>query len=456
MANLPNEIKLTLHAQQRLAERKDADMKYNTKNLMKSSVKWYNKDDLIYDCALYRHSCYTTRKSNQIGYITDGDIEVIYNKGTKTAITVLEVKDKFKPITQFINPSLLKKMEIKKENKKKMKEETVLEGCPDCGRTDVELTSSGMYKGLCHNCKTRKQNMKSRGKEYIPYKDLPIEEKTKIDNMRKMQEERKERKEALENIVVPGAPTTIPIVENYYQVKAEQNPAIAQVKEIPIIKTPSKDTFDPLSDQNSFVATLRSCGCEIPEENLREVLDVLINTDKLKSIFMTIAKSNSQQAILDLEQALGIVEKKLQHDWEYNGFQEADDIKFKGFLTWRRVLKGAIFFWKKLYETNTIIEMQRAWNSYTQDPNDKIPMAGDTIKEDRMDSRMKRYQITTESVSTIFNTRRPFTRVFYATNKDEAYKTFVKWMEDRQLHENKSKTTITELKNEGEDGRNGN
>ena len=146
----------------------------------------------------------------------------------------------------------------------------------------------------------------------------------------------------------------------------------------------------------------------------------------------------------------------MQHDWEFNGFQEADDIKFKGFLTWRRVLKGAIFFWKKLYETNTIIEMQRAWNSYTQDPNDKIPMAGDTAKEDRMDSMMKRYQITTESISTIFNTRRPFTRVFYATNKDEAYKTFVKWMEDRQLHENKSKTTIIELKNEGEDGRNGN
>ena len=65
---------------------------------MRSSVRWYTKDDLIHDCALYRHCCYTTRKSNQIGYMTDGNIEVIYNKETKTAITVLVVKDKFKPI----------------------------------------------------------------------------------------------------------------------------------------------------------------------------------------------------------------------------------------------------------------------------------------------------------------------------------------------------------------------
>ena len=102
--SLPKKLKMTYHSQQRLAERKDANIKYNTKNLMKSSVKWYNKDDLIYNCALYKHSCYTTRKSNQIGYMTDGDIEVIYNKNTKTVITVLEVKEKFKPITQYIKP----------------------------------------------------------------------------------------------------------------------------------------------------------------------------------------------------------------------------------------------------------------------------------------------------------------------------------------------------------------
>ena len=93
--------------------------------------------------------------------------------------------------------------------------------------------------------------------------------------------------------------------------------------------------------------------------------------------------------------------------------------------------------------------MQRAWNAYTQDPNEKILLAGDKIN-----SSMKRFQITTESISTIFNTRRPFTRVFYATSQDEAYKAFVKWMNDRQLHEDKTKTTIVELTSEGEDGRN--
>jgi hypothetical protein len=108
MSNLPKEIKLTYHALQRLSERKDENIKYNTKNLMRSSVKWYNKDDLIYNSALYKRCCYTTRKSNQMAYITDGNIEVIYNKNTKVAITVLEVKDKFKPITQFIKPEVLK------------------------------------------------------------------------------------------------------------------------------------------------------------------------------------------------------------------------------------------------------------------------------------------------------------------------------------------------------------
>lgn len=108
MANLLKRIKMTYHAQKRLEERKDADTKYNIKNLMRSSVKWYNKDDLIYDSALYRHCCYVCRKSSQMGYITDGEVEIIYNKNTKTAITVLEVKDKFKPITKFLKPEVLK------------------------------------------------------------------------------------------------------------------------------------------------------------------------------------------------------------------------------------------------------------------------------------------------------------------------------------------------------------
>ena len=97
---IPTTMKFTNHAQQRLAERRGK--KYNINNLLSDSAKWYNKNDLIHDCALYRHSCYTTRKSAQMEYITDGDIEIIYNKDTNTAITILEVKDKFKPVSQFI------------------------------------------------------------------------------------------------------------------------------------------------------------------------------------------------------------------------------------------------------------------------------------------------------------------------------------------------------------------
>ena len=436
MAILPMELRLTDHAKQRLLERKDPEQIYNVKNLMRSSVKWYGKDDLIQRTALYRHCCYVCRKTKQMAYLTDGDIEVIYNKETKIVITILEVKDKFKPITQYIKPSLLEKIKIKKENRKMKKE--IIGECPDCGEKNIEITNSGMYKGLCKNCKMRKQNAKARGKEYIPYLKLSNEAKQKISNMKKAQNKLREE------IEIPEVPKTMPVVENYYQVKAENNPAIAHIIEKPI---PQK-IINPLSDSNGFITILRECGCEIPEESLKEVLDVLINTDKLKNIFMTIAKNNSQQAILDLEQALNVVERKLQHDWEFNGFQEEDDLKFKGFLTWRRVLKGAIFFWKKLYQTNTIIEMQRAWNAYTQDPNEKILLAGD-----RIDSMMKRFQITTDSISTIFNTRRPFTRVFYASDKDVAYNMFKQWLADRNLHEDKSKTTIVELKSEGEDGR---
>lgn len=320
--------------------------------------------------------------------------------------------------------------------------------CKDCGRENVELMSKGMYEGLCQKCKMRKQNAKSRGKEYIPYRELSQEEKEKIDNMQGAQfklNHKEEAEETKREIQLPE----MKVIENYYQVKAEQNPAIAVEKPVVVehtapVQQDVQTAVDPLSDQHSFIATLRGCGCEIPQDTLKNVLDVLVSTDKLKDTFMTIAKSESQQAILDLEQALNVVERKLQHDWEYNGFQEADDIKFKGFLTWRRVLKGAIFFWKKLYQTNALIEMQRAWNAYTTDPNDKILLAGD-----RINSTQKRYQITTDSISTIFNSRRPFTRVFYATSEQEAYKQFVQWMADRQLHEDKSKTTIVELKSDG-------
>ena len=443
MAKLPKEIKLTRHAQQRLTERNTLENMYNTKNLMRSSCKWYGKDDLIPESALYLHCLYVCRKSKQMGYITDGNIEVVYNKGTGVAITVMEVKEKFLPITQYIKPEYLKQIELKKEKKKMRK--TNIGICPDCGK-ETELT----IHGICNKCKTRKANMKYRGKEYVPYVNLSEEEKKKIDIRQitnsKEYRQNHNKKEIVEEIPMPE----IPVIENYYEVKATQNPAIAHVVEKSIEKSVEEkpNKFDPLSDQRSFIAILRECGCTISEESLRETLDVLVSTDKLKEILMTVAKDENQDTMLDLEHMLNVVEKKLQHNWEYNGFQEADDIKFKGFLTWRRVLKGAIFFWKKLYQTNTIVEMKKAWDAYTADPNEKQLMAGD-----RINSIQKRFQITTESISTILNTRKPFTRIFYATSKEEAYEKFVKWMSERQLHENKSKTIIVELTQEGEDGR---
>ena len=447
MAKLPKDIKLTRHAQQRLAERNTLNNIYNTKNLMRSSCKWYGKDDLIPESALYLHCLYVCRKSKQMGYITDGNIEVIYNKGTGVAITIMEVKDKFLPITQYIKPEYLKQIELKKE-KKKMKK-TNIGICPDCGK-EAELT----VQGICAKCRTRKANMKYRNKEYVPYINLSEEEKKKIDIRQitnsKEYRQNHNKKEIVEEIPIPE----IPIIENYYEVKATQNPAIAHVIEKPLISEKpdtfkiQSNKFDPLSDQQSFIAILRECGCTISEESLKETLNVLVATDKLKDILMAVAKDENQDTMLNLEHMLNVVEKKLQHNWEYNGFQEADDIKFKGFLTWRRVLKGAIFFWKKLYQTNSIVEMKKAWDAYTADPNEKQLMAGD-----RINSIQKRFQITTESISTIFNTRKPFTRIFYATSKEEAYEKFVKWMSERQLHENKSKTTIVELSQEGEDGR---
>lgn len=440
VAKLPREIKLTRHAQMRLEERKNS-IDYNTKNLMKSPCKWYGKDDLIRNSNLYLHCLYVCRKSNQMGYITDGNIEVVYNRNTGVAITVMEVKEKFLPITQYIKPEYLKQIELKKEKKKMKKSKIIIGTCPDCGREEIEMNESA---GICDKCRVRKINAKHRGKEYVPYLKLSEAERRKIDTMSRAQEERKKKVEIHQEIPLPK----LPVIENYYQMKAKNDPTIAHVVEPEEVKL-EEQSFDPLSDQISFITTLRGYGCEIPEETLKDILNVLVSTDKLKDIFMTIARSDSQQAILDLEQALNVVERKLQHDWEFNGFQEADDIKFKGFLTWRRVLKGAIFFWKKLYQTNALIELQRAWNAYTADPNDKILLAGD-----RIDSKQKRYQITTDSISTIFNTRRPFTRVFYATSKEDAYSQFTKWMSDRQLHEDKSKTTIVELTVEGEDGRN--
>ena len=433
-------LKLSPHARQRLEERKTGDIIYNTRNLMRSSCKWYTKDDLIEKSKLYQHSLYVCRKSTQLGYITDGEVEVLYNKGTGVAITVMEVKEKFKPVTQYIKPDILKANEIKKE-KKKMAKRTEISTCPDCGEENVVITTHG----ICKRCALRKSNALHNGKEYVPYLELTDEEKSRVDKLRNAMKKIKQAKQELKEIPIPDM--TVP--DNFYQVKAENNPEIAVVTEH---EGTQQNVIIPVQNEkdtklNNFISTLRDCGCKIPEENLADVLNVLLATDTMKNVIMTIVEDKNQQALLDLEQMLNVCERKLQHVWEYNGFQEEDDRKFKEFLTWRRTLKGAMFFWKKLYQSNTLIEMQRAWNAYTADPNEKIVMACD---KEKVTSPLKRFQITTETVSTIYNTRREFTRVFYAISEEEAHDKFVKWLAERQLHENKTKTTIVELSNEGE------
>ena len=455
MAKLPKDIKLTKHAQQRLLERNSLKNMYNTKNLMKSSCKWYGKDDLIPESSLYLHCLYVCRKSKQMGYITDGNIEVLYNRNTGVAITIMEVKEKFLPITQYIKPEYLKQIELKKE-KKKMRKKVERPGiCPDCGKEVENITS----QGICVKCRTRKSNAKNRNKEYIPYINLSEEEKAKIDNMQVVNSKaHRENHNKKEEIPMPE----IPVIENYYEVKATQNPAIAHVVEKPKTSEPEiiektkiqQNTFNPLSDENSFIHILKECGCTLPENTIKSILDALLATDKLKSIITTITKNGNQNEMLNLEYTLNAVEQKLQYNWETNGFQEVDDIKFKGFLVWRRVLKEAINFWKELYKTNTLTELTKSLNTIPEIIKPiEMPTIDDTNNTDKTNNTLKRFQITTESISTIFNTKRPFTRVFYATSKEEAYDKFVKWMAERQLHENKSKTIITELTEEGEDGR---
>ena len=442
MSILPKEIKLTLHAQQRLEERKGSE-KYNTKNLMKSSCKWYGKDDLIKESSLYIHCMYVCRKAkNKMGYLTDGNIEVLYDKNAKVAITILEVKDKFKPITQYIKPEYLKEIELKKE-KKKMKKKIELEGvCPDCGKEVTNITS----QGICVKCRTRKANAKHRQKEYIPYINLPADEKAKIDSMQVANSRKHE--EIKEEVLEPVLEMKVPDNETYYQAKATQSPV--PMHTVANTKITVEKTIDPLSDQFSFISILKECGCDISEEDLKKLLDVLVATDKLKDILMKVADDTIQDTMFNLEQVLPTAERKLQYNWECNGFQEVDDIKFKEFLTWRRMLKGAMYFWKKLYQTNTLVELKKTWESYITNMTNP-PM--NNQNEKIVTVQQKRYQITTESISTIYNTKRPFTRVFYAVSKEEAYDKFVKWMAERQLHEDKSKTTIVELQMEGEDGR---
>ena len=415
MGGLPSDLKLTMHAKQRLEERKDPEDYYNTKNLMRSSCVWYGIDDLIPESSLYVHARYVCRKAkNKMRYMTDGNIEVLYDKNAGVAITIMEVKEKFLPITQYIKPSVLRQIQTKKENKKMKKKNIGI--CPDCRKKEVQLTS----QGICAQCRTRKTNAKSNGKEYIPYIKLSEHERAKIDAIHetcelrkalKAKEEMKQTEEIVKKAVEPVSVTT--------------NKVVSQLSNV---------------DVTNVVRILKECGCEISEEKLSNVLKVLVTTDQLKDMLMLITENENQDIMLDIEQMLNVAERKLQHNWEYNGFQEEDDLKFKGFLTVRRVLKSAIYFWKRLYSTNTLVELQRAWSAYLGDPSEKEKMAGD-----RTSSAIRRYQISTETISTIFNTKKPFTRIFYATSEEEARKLFTQWLSERQLHENKSKTTVIEL-----------
>ena len=165
-----------------------------------------------------------------------------------------------------------------------METETNQKICVDCGKEVEELNSHG----VCVRCARRKANMKARGKAYIRYLDLSDEEKWRID--RPIEGQNKRHKKPVE----PEPELTVPDNNTYYSSKANGG----EVEQHPMMK-PIKKALDPLSDQDGFVKILRECGCEIPDESLEDVLDVLVNTDKLKDIFMTIAKSNNQQAMLD-------------------------------------------------------------------------------------------------------------------------------------------------------------
>ena len=53
--------------------------------------------------------------------------------------------------------------------------------CPDCLQQVEELIKN---TGVCKKCTQRQINFKSRGKTYIPIKDLSEEEKQKVYNRR--------------------------------------------------------------------------------------------------------------------------------------------------------------------------------------------------------------------------------------------------------------------------------
>ena len=101
-------LTLTRHAKQRLEERKEQGLYYDTKNLMKSPRKWYGIDDLISESKLYVHGLYVCRKAkDKMNYMTDVKDEVLFDRNAQVAITVMEVKEKFLPITQYLKPEAI-------------------------------------------------------------------------------------------------------------------------------------------------------------------------------------------------------------------------------------------------------------------------------------------------------------------------------------------------------------
>lgn len=102
MSSIPKKIKLSKHAKIRLDERKEYINLYFRGHLMDSPCIWYEKEEFIIDSDYYRHCEYICRKSSELSCMTDGRIEIIYNKKTNVVITVLKMKKKFLPFQQYL------------------------------------------------------------------------------------------------------------------------------------------------------------------------------------------------------------------------------------------------------------------------------------------------------------------------------------------------------------------
>lgn len=312
--------------------------------------------------------------------------------------------------------------------------------CKDCGKPQDRLE----VDGICQRCNRRKINARNRNREYIPYINLSDKEKARIDNAIKGQQKRHHREEKDKPIVL-----VTPNNDGYYQHKAEKT----TVETHTIKKETNKiveniQSFDPLQDPFTLIKILKEYGCTITEEDLKSLLDVLLATNTLKETLNNIIEKNSNEDTLkELNHSLIMTEKKLQQNWENNGFQEVDDIKFKGFLVWRKALKESISFWEKLYQNKIISKLKQVLLS-TEDTEDATTVNKNKVMniKEFTNAKLKKFQIATESKSVIFNTRKPFTRVFYAKSKEDAYSQFVKWMAEHNFQEVKNKTRIIEQK----------